>query len=253
LNFVTETDADSMAEMPDSRPEGSGRKPREYGQGASNGTAKREPVRPEESPLMEAVVARENLLKAYVQVMSNKGAAGIDEMPVEQLKPYLQAHWAQIKESLLNGTYQPQAVRCVEIPKPNGGVRQLGIPTVLDRLIQQALQQVLSPLFEPNFSESSYGFRPGRSAHDAVKQARAYVAEGRRSRCRPGFREIFRPGQSRRANGAAGPTDQRQTHAALDSQLPASGADGKRRRKPTSGGNSTRGPTLAVALERPTG
>jgi RNA-directed DNA polymerase len=129
---------------------------------------------------MEAVVARENLLKAYAQVMSNKGAAGIDGMSVEQLKPYLQEHWAQIKESLLNGTYQPQAVRCVEIPKPNGGVRQLGIPTVLDRLIQQALQQVLSPLFEPNFSVSSYGFRPGRSAHDAVKQARAYVAEGRR-------------------------------------------------------------------------
>ncbi len=129
---------------------------------------------------MEAVVARENLLKAYAQVMSNKGAAGIDELPVEQLKPYLQAHWAQIKESLLNGTYQPQAVRCVEIPKPNGGVRQLGIPTVLDRLIQQALHQVLSPLFEPNFSEASYGFRPGRSTHAAVKQARAYVAEGRR-------------------------------------------------------------------------
>jgi len=129
---------------------------------------------------MEAVVARENLLDAYARVMSNKGAAGVDEMPVEELKPYLQAHWAQIKESLLNGTYQPSAVRCVEIPKPNGGVRQLGIPTVLDRLIQQALHQVLSPLFEPDFSESSYGFRPGRSAQQAVSQARAYVAEGRR-------------------------------------------------------------------------
>jgi len=129
---------------------------------------------------MEAVVARENLLNAYSQVMGNKGAAGVDEMPVEQLKPYLQEHWAQIKENLLNGTYQPQAVRCVEIPKPGGGVRQLGIPTVLDRLIQQALHQVLSPLFEPGFSESSYGFRPGRSAQQAVEQARAYVAEGRR-------------------------------------------------------------------------
>ena len=130
--------------------------------------------------MMEAVVARENLLKAYAQVMRNKGAPGIDGMSVAQLKPYLQAHWVQIKEALLNGTYQPQPVRCVEIPKPSGGVRQLGIPTVVDRLIQQALQQVLSPLFEPHFSESSYGFRPGRSAHDAVKQARAYVAEGRR-------------------------------------------------------------------------
>ena len=180
MNFVTEGDADSMAEMPDSRSESSGRKPRGYERGASSGAAKRETVRPEESPLMEAVVARENLLKAYTQVVRNKGAAGIDGMSVEQLKPYLQAHWAQIKEALLNGTYQPQPVRCVEIPKPSGGMRQLGIPTVVDRLIQQALHQILSPLFELNFSESSYGFRPGRSAHDAVKQARAYVAEGRR-------------------------------------------------------------------------
>jgi RNA-directed DNA polymerase len=129
---------------------------------------------------MEAVVARENLLDAYARVMRNKGAAGVDEMPVEQLLPYLQEHWAQIKESLLNGTYQPQAVRCVEIPKPSGGVRQLGIPTVVDRLIQQALHQVMSPLFEPDFSESSYGFRPGRNAQQAVLAARKYAAEGRR-------------------------------------------------------------------------
>lgn len=129
---------------------------------------------------MEAVVARENLLDAYSRVMRNKGAAGVDEMPVEQLLPYLQEHWAQIKESLLDGTYEPQAARCVEIPKPNGGVRQLGIPTVVDRLIQQALHQVMSPLFEPDFSESSYGFRPGRSAQQAVLAAREYAAEGRR-------------------------------------------------------------------------
>jgi len=128
---------------------------------------------------MEAVVARENLLRAYQQVMSNKGAAGIDQMTVEQLKPYLQEHWVKIKEYLLKGEYQPQPVRCVEIPKPQGGMRQLGIPTVVDRLIQQALHQVLSPIFEPGFSESSYGFRPGRSAHQAVQQARRYVAEGR--------------------------------------------------------------------------
>jgi RNA-directed DNA polymerase len=129
---------------------------------------------------MEAVVARDNLLDAYARVMSNKGAAGVDEMPVEELKPYLQEHWARIKQELLSGAYQPQAVRCVEIPKPNGGVRQLGIPTVVDRLIQQALHQVLSPIFEPNFSESSYGFRPGRSAHQAVLAAREYATEGRR-------------------------------------------------------------------------
>ena len=180
MNFASRGEADSMAEMPESRPDGSGRKPREYGKGASNGAARRETVRPEELQLMEAVVARENLLDAYSRVMGNKGAAGVDGMPVEQLKPYLQEHWARIREDLLNGRYQPEAVRCVEIPKPNGGVRQLGIPTVVDRLLQQALHQVMSPLFEPGFSESSYGFRPGRSAQQAVGQASAYVAEGRR-------------------------------------------------------------------------
>lgn len=169
-----------MAEMPESRPEDSGRKPRKYGKGASSGTARREPVRPEDLQLMEAVVARENMLDAYCRVMSNKGAAGVDKMPVEELKLYLQEHWARIRQELLAGTYQPQAVRCVEIPKPNGGVRQLGIPTVVDRLIQQALHQVMSPIYEPNFSESSYGFRPGRNAQQAVQAAREYAAEGRR-------------------------------------------------------------------------
>jgi RNA-directed DNA polymerase len=180
LNFGTEGDADSMAEMPESRPEDSGRKPRKYGKGASSGTARREPVRPEDLQLMEAVVARENMQDAYSRVMSNKGAAGVDKMPVEELKPYLQEHWARIRQELLTGTYQPQAVRCVEIPKPNGGVRQLGIPTVVDRMIQQALHQVMSPIYEPNFSESSYGFRPGRNAQQAVLAAREYAAEGRR-------------------------------------------------------------------------
>ena len=101
-------------------------------------------------------------------------------MTVEQMKAYLQEHWVEIRGQLLEGQYQPQAVRCVEIPKPQGGMRQLGIPTVVDRLIQQALHQVLTPVFEPGFSESSYGFRPGRSAQQAVEQAREYVAEGRR-------------------------------------------------------------------------
>src|SRR5215475_13838462 len=169
-----------MAEMPESLPEDEGRKPTESGKGASSGAARREPVRPEESQLSEAVVARENMFSAYERVVSNKGAAGVDGMTVEQLKPYLQERWIEIKEELLKGEYQPQPVRSVEIPKPQGGVRQLGIPTASDRLIQQALHQVLSPSFEPQFSESSYGFRPGRSAHQAVQKARDYVAEGRR-------------------------------------------------------------------------
>jgi RNA-directed DNA polymerase len=110
--------------------------------GASNIAARKEDPDPASEQLMEAVVAGENLLKAYSRVMSNKGAAGVDAMTVEQLKPYLQQHWAEIKEALLADGYQPQPVRMVEIGKPSGGVRQLGIPTVVDRLIQQALHQV---------------------------------------------------------------------------------------------------------------
>ena len=130
---------------------------------------------------MEMILSRENMMAAYRRVVRNKGAPGIDEMTVEQLKPFLTAHWAHIKEELLAGKYRPAPVRGVEIPKPGGkGMRQLGIPTVLDRLIQQAMHQVLMPIFDPDFSSSSYGFRPGRSAHDAVRAARSHVAGGRR-------------------------------------------------------------------------
>lgn len=134
---------------------------------------------PEEVQLMEQVVERSNMKKAYAQVMRNKGAAGIDNMPVESLMPYVREKWPEIKEQLLKGQYKPKPVRKVEIPKPDGGKRQLGIPTVLDRLIQQAINQILSPIFELIFSENSYGFRPGRSAHDAVQQAKKYQIEGR--------------------------------------------------------------------------
>jgi len=130
--------------------------------------------------LMEEIVSRANMMAAYHRVMTNKGAAGIDRMAVEQLQPHLKEHWPRIKEELLEGRYRPQPVRGVEIPKPGGGMRQLGIPTVVDRLIQQAMHQVLMPLFDPDFSEASYGFRPGRSAHGAVLAAQAHVAEGRR-------------------------------------------------------------------------
>jgi RNA-directed DNA polymerase len=131
--------------------------------------------------LMEAVVERGNMIKALHQVKSNRGSAGVDNMTTEQLGPYLKEHWPNIKEDLLAGRYQPQPVRKVEIPKPGGkGMRMLGIPTVLDRLIQQAFNQVMQPIFDGEFSESSYGFRPGRSAHMAIRQARAYVASGRR-------------------------------------------------------------------------
>jgi RNA-directed DNA polymerase len=130
---------------------------------------------------MAAVVERENMWSALRRVERNSGAAGVDNMTVEQLRAYLREHWLRIKAELLAGDYQPQPVRRVEIPKPGGkGMRVLGIPTVVDRLIQQALHQVLSPLFEPSFSESSYGFRPNRSAQQAVLKAREHVRAGRR-------------------------------------------------------------------------
>jgi len=130
--------------------------------------------------LMEAVVERGNLMLAYERVMRNKGSSGVDGIGVSGFKVHLKQHWPTIKTKLLTGNYIPQAVRRVDIPKPQGGVRTLGIPTLTDRLIQQALYQVLSLIFETEFSESSYGFRSGRNAHQAVKAAQRYVAEGRR-------------------------------------------------------------------------
>ena len=130
--------------------------------------------------VMEEAVRPENMKRALTRVCANKGAAGIDGMTVEEITPYLRKHWPGIREELLTGTYKPSAVLRVEIPKPDGGKRSLGIPTVLDRLIQQALLQVLTPLFDPYFSDNSYGFRPGRSCHHAVKAARGHVEAGYR-------------------------------------------------------------------------
>jgi len=131
--------------------------------------------------LMEEVLRRENMKAAHKRVVRNGGAPGIDGMTVEELMPYSREHWAQIREELLSGTYQPKPVRRVEIPKRDGkGVRTLGIPTVLDRMIQQALLQVLTPIFEPTFSDASFGFRPGRSTHQAVERAREHIAAGNR-------------------------------------------------------------------------
>jgi RNA-directed DNA polymerase len=128
--------------------------------------------------LWERIFSRENLFAALERVKANKGAPGVDGMTVEELPDYLKEHWPAIRAELDAGKYQPSPVKRVEIPKPGGGTRQLGIPTVVDRLIQQAMHQVLSPMFEPMFSEASYGFRPGRRAHDAVQVARGYIEEG---------------------------------------------------------------------------
>jgi len=143
-------------------------------------TLTEEPTAPEARNLIERMVERDNMVKALRRVQRNKGAAGIDGMSVEALPEYLRGNWSRIKERLLEGSYRPKPVRRVEIPKANGGTRLLGVPTVLDRLIQQAMHQVLSPYFEPGFSEHSYGFRPGRNAHQAVRQAREYQRLGKR-------------------------------------------------------------------------
>jgi RNA-directed DNA polymerase len=148
--------------------------------GAEIGTATSERTKSESHELMERVVERSNLRLAYQRVVENKGAAGVDAMPVSELKDWLVRQWPSVKKALLEGRYAPQPVRRVDLPKPNGGVRTLGVPTVVDRLIQQALHQVLQPLFDPTFSEGSYGFRPGRGAHQAVRQAQAYIREGKR-------------------------------------------------------------------------
>ena len=129
--------------------------------------------------LLEAALTRENMVKAWKRVKANKGSAGVDGMTIRDAVDYLKSHWLRIKESLLDGTYRPAPVRRVMIPKSDGTERQLGIPTVLDRVIQQALLQVLQPQIDPSFSEHSYGFRPKRSAHQAVLKAQEYVQSGR--------------------------------------------------------------------------
>jgi RNA-directed DNA polymerase len=132
-----------------------------------------------EGSMLEEILDYRNISKAMKQVMSNKGAGGVDGMQTDELRDYLNEHWRQLKTSILEGSYQPSPVRKVEIPKPTGGRRMLGIPTVIDRLLQQAINQWLSPQYEPEFSKSSYGFRPGRNARQAVTQAQEYINEGK--------------------------------------------------------------------------
>lgn len=176
-----EGDADKKAEKPE--------RPRREGGGTARSQGAVRQTRPvrqgqagEKAPdLFRQALRRENVLAAYERVVRNGGAPGVDGMTVDDLMPFCRKHWARIREELLGGTYVPQPVRIVEIPKPDGkGVRRLGIPTVLDRMIQQALLQALDPIFDPTFSEASYGFRPGKSAQQAVLRARDHVAAGYR-------------------------------------------------------------------------
>lgn len=148
--------------------------------GAETDTAYGAQPKSEKDRLMSRVVERDNMQLAYSRVMKNRGAPGVDGMRCDDLKAWLKVNWAPMKQQLLDGSYRPQAVRRVDIPKPQGGVRTLGVPTVVDRLIQQALHQAMQPLFEPTFSTNSYGFRPGRSAQQAVAKAAQYIRAGKR-------------------------------------------------------------------------
>lgn len=153
--------------------------PESLRQGTESLVAKHKSESPASSEqLMEEICQAENCKQALARVKANKGSPGIDGMTVEKLADYLKQHWSEIREQLLSGTYKPQPVKRVEIPKPDGGIRKLGIPTVLDRWIQQMVLQVLQGSWDPTFSEHSFGFRPGRSAHQAVAQAQKYIAEG---------------------------------------------------------------------------
>lgn len=175
---MDEAGAASMAEMPEPDPKaavGSGENRAKVRQ---TFTAVKEKASDETSTLLEQMVGKENLRSALRRVIANKGAPGVDGMTVEELTPYLKANWTRLREDVLGGSYEPKPVRAVDIAKPGGGVRTLGIPTVLDRFIQQAVLQVLTPVIDPVFSESSFGYRPGRSAHQAVETGRKHVEAG---------------------------------------------------------------------------
>jgi RNA-directed DNA polymerase len=177
---MSETDADPKAEMPEQRPK--------VGDGITEGTpharqadAAHDEHAEDQIPVtLEKVLSRENMWRAYERVVGNGGAPGIDGVTVDELKPLLQARWEAIRKELLDGTYKPSPVRKVDIPKPDGGLRTLGIPTVVDRLIQQALYQALQGWYDTTFCDQSFGFRLGRGAHDALERAREHVAAGHR-------------------------------------------------------------------------
>jgi len=177
---MSEPDAEQKAEMPE-RPPRVGDGIAESTDAARQADTARDEHAEDQIPvILEKVLCRENMWRAYERVVGNQGAPGIDGITVEELKALLQARWEAIRKELLDGTYQPSPVRKVEIPKPDGGIRMLGIPTVVDRLIQQALYQALQGWYDPTFSESSFGFRLGRGAHDALERAREHVNAGHR-------------------------------------------------------------------------
>ena len=197
--------------------------------------------------LMEEVCERENLKAALQRVKANKGSPGVDGMTVGGIKDYLKEHWPAIREQLLNGTYEPKPVRRVEIPKPDGGVRKLGIPTVLDRFIQQAVMQVLQRRGDRTFSDHSYGFRPGRSAHQAVAKAQQYIAEGRGWCVDLDLEKFFDSSQSRQTDGSYRQAGRGQAAAETHPGILECRGYGERVGQPKRGRDSTRRSAFATA------
>jgi RNA-directed DNA polymerase len=233
--------------------EGRSEAPKASQEGTESPTAKCETERPaSHEQLMEEVCERENCWQAYKRVKANKGSPGIDGMKVGELSGYLKQHWPSIREQLLKGTYQPQPVRRVEIPKPDGGVRKLGIPTVLDRLIQQAVMQVLQRRWDPTFSEHSHGFRPKRSAHQAVAKAQQYIAAGHRWVVDLDLEKFFDPGQSRQTDGGDRTAGNRQESAPTDRSVLESGCAGERAGESGGGRNTARWTTFSTSIEHRT-
>src|SRR5436305_7942165 len=215
-------------------------------QGAEPFVAKLAPESPAlTEQLMEEVCDRGNLVRAWKRVRQNKGSPGVDGMTIDDTKDYLREHWPSMRSQLLKGTYQPRPVKRVEIPKPDGGVRKLGVPCVVDRLIQQAVLQVLQERWDPTFSGHSYGFRPGRSAHQAVAQAQQYIAAGYSVVVDLDLEKIFRPGQSRQLDGARRRAGDRQTCAQTHPGVSQVRSDGRRLGQPGGGGDPARGSALA--------
>ena len=177
---MREAEPEKKIEISEADPRCQGRKPEAAQVSGSNSPGGKEQTGPKQPDLIERMLERGNMLKALQAVEANRGAAGVDGMEVGQLRGYLREHWVEIREQILSGTYEPRPVRRVDIPKAGGGTRMLGIPTVLDRLIQQAIHQILSPLWEEGFSAHSYGFRPGRSAAQAVRAAQGHIQSGKR-------------------------------------------------------------------------
>jgi RNA-directed DNA polymerase len=169
--------------------------------------------------MLEEIVDIRHVQKALKQVVANKGAAGVDGMQTEELQGHLSANWQTLRNAILEGQYRPQAVRKVEIPKPQGGSRMLGIPSVIDRLLGQAIHQWLSPKVEEEFSPYSYGFREGRSAHQAVLEAQRNLGEGYEWVVELDLENFSRPGQPPQAHGSAGKKDRRQADTKADPQL----------------------------------